>query len=65
VNLDKYNEQLKPCFDCKSKSAHIERNENAVGVMCDCGIQFVFEDPKTPLKEVVEWWNTRYATGDE
>jgi hypothetical protein len=65
MNLDTYNAQLKPCFDCKTQSAKIERNENAVGVMCDCGINFVFENPKTPLKEVVEWWNSRYAVDEE
>jgi len=65
MNLDKYNQQLKPCFNCKTQSAKIERNENAVGVMCDCGIQFVFENPKTPLKEVVEEWNKKYGSDDE
>ena len=61
MSPDKYNCQLKPCFRCKTQSAKIERNENAVGVMCDCGIQIVFEDPKTSLKEVIEQWNQNYG----
>jgi hypothetical protein len=65
MKLDKYNEQLEPCFSCKTKQAVIERNENAVGVMCDCGIFFAFENPKTPLKEVVEWWNNHYGMDKE
>jgi uncharacterized Zn finger protein len=60
--LEKYNEQLKPCDRCKSSEVEIVRNENAVGVMCNgCGNFFTFENHKTPLKEVVEWWNNHYG----
>lgn len=62
MNLDKYNKQLRPCYRCKSSNVEIVKNENAVGAMCnDCGNIFSFENPRTPLKEIVEWWNKHYG----
>jgi transcription elongation factor Elf1 len=62
MNLEPYNKLLKPCGRCDSSSVEIVKNENAVGVMCDnCGNFFAFENPKTPLSEVVKWWNKHYS----
>jgi transcription elongation factor Elf1 len=58
MNLEPFNKQLHPCSQCKSSLVEIIKNENAIGVMCQtCGNFFAFENPRTPLKEVVEWWN--------
>lgn len=65
MNIEIYNKQLNPCQTCKTRTAEIFRTEKSVGVMCNCGNQFVFEDTDKPLKEVVEWWNKHYGLGDE